>query len=103
MTKRSPLIPKILAILEAHGWKAPAHIWPDGPPADLEIRRIRVGRGWRSTGAWSWHLWSPSAPLPDDVGSQWAATECAKMGPAGTRLYHNPYGQTAIMPKDVYL
>lgn len=96
---KSSIVPKILAILEAHGWKAPAHVWPDGPPADLEIRRIRVGRGDRSAGAWSWFIWSDSHPLPNDVGSQWPATECVRMGVEGTRLYENPWGQTALTPK----
>lgn len=93
---KSKLIPKILAILESHGWKAPVHVWPDGPPADLEIRRIRTGRGDRSAGAWSWFLWSDSRPLHNDVGSQWPATECVKMG---ADLYENPWGQVALMPK----
>lgn len=103
MPKQSPLIPKLLAILESHGWRAPAHVWPDGPPADLEIRRIRAGRHQRSAGAWSWHLWSGSAPLPYDVGSQFAARECVRMGIDGTHLYTNPYKQTAILPKGVWL
>lgn len=99
MPKQSPLIPKLLAILEAHGWKAPAHVWPNGPPDDLEIRRIRAGRHQRSAGAWSWFLWSPSAPLAFDVGSKWPATECVRMGVEGTQIYENPHGQVALLPK----
>lgn len=91
----SPLIPRLLAILAHHGFQ-----WTNGEaPVDLEIRRIRVGRGERSSGAWSWHFWSDSRPGEAlDVGSQFPARELARLRPEQTGIATNAFGQTHIFP-----
>jgi hypothetical protein len=93
--KQSPLIPKILAILEHHGFQ-----WRGGSaPDDLEIRRTHAGRGQRDAGAWSWHLWSASRPNEAmDIGSQFPASYVARLGPSGTHVNTNDFGQTHIAP-----
>ncbi|WNM70188.1 hypothetical protein [Myxococcus phage Mx1] len=91
----SKLLPKILAILEHHGY-----VWTHGKaPDDVQIQRIRAGAGDRMNGAWSWALWSATNPgETGDIGSQWPATEIAKWGPDKVMLYTNKFGQTSIDP-----
>ena len=88
--KQSPLIPKILAILEHHGFR-----WPAGkPPADLCIRRTYAGHQQRNAGAWSWCLWSDTEPKAANVGSQDPASDIARLSPEWTTLYRMPYDIT---------
>ena len=93
--RRIRLVERIVAIFVGHGFEASSF------PADVQIERVYAGHHQRSDGAWSWELWSPSVSM-HSYGSQYPATEIAKLGIEGTvpyTNYTNAHGQTYLAPK----
>jgi hypothetical protein len=89
---RKQLRSKILALVRHHG----IH-WPV-TESETSIRRIRAGHHQRSAGAWSWELYTKEHVRCGRVGSQFAATEIARLGPLRTEVYSNRFGDDDIIP-----